>query len=60
MQLSNVLLLVVAVAAVILNPLTDRIAAGIAGFFRHVDRSIVHRRLRHVAPKATPCPNGCG
>jgi len=47
MQFSNVLLLVLCLAAVVLNPLSEHIGAFIAGLFARLDR------LRHrtsIAP----------
>jgi len=60
MQLSNELLLVLGVAALVVNPLTDRFAAVIAGFFKRIDRGLARRRLRHAATRGAACPNGCG
>jgi hypothetical protein len=57
MQLSNVLLLVVGVAAVLMNPLTDRIGAVIAGLFARLDRS---RHPRALPPPSGTCDDGCG
>jgi hypothetical protein len=39
MQSSNVLLVLLCVAAVVLNPLSDRIGAFIARFFARLDRT---------------------
>jgi len=53
-ELSNILLLLVGLAAAALNPVCERLAPVIAGFFRR--RQAAHEPF--VAPDSAPC--GCG
>ncbi len=65
MQFSNMLLLVVAVAAVAVNPLLDPLALALARLFRRLDMSRRRRaahatRARAVAAHVHSRPSLCG